>query len=728
MKNQQSLGKELLPSKKRGLSRLFRLRIKSRSVVAYSGGAQYFPPVKEAETDLLSPAPVRTQSNFAIADENLTTQTALTISEHTMHSIPEYPEKFEGRGIVICGGGIRLFTSAWVCINMLRKHGCALPIQLWYLGEKEMDEQMKAIVQPLQVECVDALELRKTIPSRILNGWELKAYSLLNNPFKEVLLLDADNVPVVNPEFLFETNHYKETGAIFWPDLGRLQKERMIWKLCGVPFRDEPEFESGQLLVNKEKTWKALRLAMWYNEHSDFYYQHIHGDKETFHLAFRKTGIPYAMPAHPVLLKAGTMYQHDFEGKALFQHRNGPKWNYHSENPRLPGFKYEKDCFEFIRQLREKWDGIIGRDFSRKSEKLKTAIQRLTAHTYVYKRVGYDMRPMTFLSSGKIGAGKAVCEQLWDVQEDGGQVWLDIFSERELTCRLQLNSDNIWRGQWLAHEKMPVELLAENETGHAIQNFRSRHDVEAAGKSHSGFYYDTLKGERIIVGRMLGSFWLAAREHDPGIAEHIMRDGYWESWIALWIIRNVKPGTVCIDAGANYGYFAFLLARLGCNVIAVEANPEIIPFLEKSVALNNCEKQVKILASAASAEHGTAKLNLKERTINSTLLEISTHQSYEVETIPLDSVSEPIGFVKMDIEGAEESAWRGMKELKKKCVTLLEFVPDHYKERGKLFFDVMNETHHISYVDFAGNEQPLHSHDFFLHDTEPFRMLALRVR
>ncbi|MDZ4846985.1 MAG: FkbM family methyltransferase [Chitinophagales bacterium] len=207
-----------------------------------------------------------------------------------------------------------------------------------------------------------------------------------------------------------------------------------------------------------------------------------------------------------------------------------------------------------------------------------------------------------------------------------------------------------------------------------------------------------------------------------------MRDGYWESWIALWIIRNVKPGTVCIDAGANYGYFAFLLARLGCNVIAVEANPEIIPFLEKSVALNNCEKQVKILASAASAEHGTAKLNLKERTINSTLLEISTHQSYEVETIPLDSVSEPIGFVKMDIEGAEESAWRGMKELKKKCVTLLEFVPDHYKERGKLFFDVMNETHHISYVDFAGNEQPLHSHDFFLHDTEPFRMLALRVR
>lgn len=389
---------------------------------------------------------------------------ALAISEASIKTIPEYAENFNGRGIVICGGGIRLFTSAWVCINMLRKLGCELPVQLWYLGEQEMDERMKAIVQPLGVECVDALEIRKQIPARILNGWELKAYALLHNPFKEVLLLDADNVPVANPEYLFETKEFKETGAIFWPDLGRLQKERMIWKLCGVPYRDEPEFESGQILVNKEHCWSALNLALWYNEHSDFYYKHIHGDKETFHLAFRKMETGYSMPTHPVQLKAGTMYQHDFEGSLIFQHRNGPKWNYHSDNLKLPGFKFEEICFEFIRELREKWDGVIGRDFSRKPEKLKAAIQLLTAHTYVYKRVGYDERKMTFLSSGKIGAGKAACEQLWDIHENGGQVSLDIFSERELTCRLQLNSNNIWQGKWLAHEKMLVELTPKKKT------------------------------------------------------------------------------------------------------------------------------------------------------------------------------------------------------------------------------------------------------------------------
>ncbi|HXH19076.1 MAG TPA: FkbM family methyltransferase [Chitinophagales bacterium] len=660
--------------------------------------------------------------------EKLSNQTALAASEHFIQSIPKYPGKYKGKGIVICAGGVRLFTSAWVCINMLRKLDCQLPIQLWYLGEREMDGQMKALVKPLGVQCVDALEMSKKVPSRILNGWELKAYALLHNPFEEVLLLDADNVPVVNPEFLFETRQYKETGAIFWPDLGRLQRERMIWKLCGVAYRDEPEFESGQILVNKEKCWKPLKLAMWYNEHSDFYFQHIHGDKETFHLAFRKLGKDYAMPPHRVILNSGVMYQHCFDGKVIFQHRNGPKWSYHNDNPKLPGFRFEDECFEFVRQLKEKWDGAIGIDFSGKSEKLKSVIQRLTSQIYEYRRVGYGQRPISFLNNGKIGVGQAGCEQLWDAHEDGENVWLEISSEQAKTCRLKLDGDGIWRGQWLVHEKMKVELFPAHESGDAIKNFNSRQGVEAAGKSQSCFYYDTMNGQRIIVGRMLGSYWLAAKEDDKGMSEHIMRDGFWESWITLWMVRNVKPGTVCIDAGANYGYFTFLLARLGCKVVAVEANPEIIPFLEKSVELNNCEKQVKVIHAAASAKRGKVKLNLKESTLNSTVIDIPTQQSYEVKAIALDSLREKAGFVKMDIEGAEESAWQGMKKLKGNCVTLMEFVPDHYKERGRLFFDAMNETHHISYVDFSGNEQPLSSHDFFLRDTEPFRMLVLRVR
>ena len=388
----------------------------------------------------------------------LTEKNALQHSERFIQSIPNYPGNYEGKGIVICGGGVKLFTNAWVCINMLRDGGCELPIQLWYLGPGEIDEDMQALVKLLNVECVDALELRKTVPARILKGWELKAYAILNSSFKELLLLDADNVPVSNPEYLFETEQYKTTSAIFWPDLGRLAKDRTIWNLCGVPYRNEPEFESGQIVVNKEQCWKALKLAMWYNEHSDFYYVHIHGDKETFHLAFRKMETPYAMIPYPVKLRHGVLYQRDFSDKIIFQHRNGHKWSYHTDNPRLRGFKHHNRCMKFISELQQKWDGLISPDFSKKTKKEKAAIEQLLNGKYQYHRIGYDQRPLTFLPNGKIGKGKASCEQRWDVVEKNGEVKLEIYGHGHKTCTLTIEEGGKWKGRWRVFEKMPVAL------------------------------------------------------------------------------------------------------------------------------------------------------------------------------------------------------------------------------------------------------------------------------
>jgi len=290
-------------------------------------------------------------------DELLTDYTAREASEKFIQTIPKYPGSFQGRGIVICSGGVDYFTCAWVCIHMLRKLGCTLPIQLWHLGKREVDATMKALLVPLQVECVDACEVRKRHPARILTGWELKPYAIIHCPFKEVMLLDADNVPVVNPEFLFDTPQFKKAGAIFWPDYRRLERSRAIWKLCGVPYRHEPEFESGQIVLDKETCWRVLALTMWYNEHSDFFYRHIHGDKDTYHLAFRKLKQPWAMPPYPIHTLRGTMCQHDFKGNRIFQHRNLDKWDLFLRNRPVKDFWREKQCRDFVEQLRRLWDG-----------------------------------------------------------------------------------------------------------------------------------------------------------------------------------------------------------------------------------------------------------------------------------------------------------------------------------------------------------------------------------
>ena len=133
-------------------------------------------------------------------------------------------------------------------------------------------------------------------PVRRLGGWECKPYAILHSPFREVLWLDADNVPLVDPSCLFAEPAYAETGAIFWPDLTSLPPDHPIWTICRVPWRDEPEFESGQIVLDKARCWDALQLTMHLNEWSDFYYRYVYGDKETFHLAWRMLDQPYAMP------------------------------------------------------------------------------------------------------------------------------------------------------------------------------------------------------------------------------------------------------------------------------------------------------------------------------------------------------------------------------------------------------------------------------------------------
>jgi len=234
---------------------------------------------------------------------------------------------------------------------MLRHLGCQLPIELWHLRASEGDARISDVLAKLDVRCVNAADVRRHHPARYLGGWELKPYAILRSEFEQVLYLDADNVPVRDPSYMFDARAFADAGAVFWPDYGRLAADASIWRICGVRYRDEPAFESGQLLVDKRKCWRPLQLTVHMNEHSDFYYRHVHGDKDTFHLAWRMLDQSYAMVPHPIESLYGTMCQHDFDGRRLFQHRNLPKWRVNGDNARVNGFAFENECLEYLEEL-----------------------------------------------------------------------------------------------------------------------------------------------------------------------------------------------------------------------------------------------------------------------------------------------------------------------------------------------------------------------------------------
>jgi Mannosyltransferase putative len=373
-------------------------------------------------------------------------------------NMPTYPGGYSGHGIVIAAGGHRFFTCAYVCACMLRYVGCNLPIQFWhYRGE--IDETMRQIVAPLGVTCIDANEVEESVTASVRplkRGWELKPFALMHCPYREVMLLDADNVAVLDPTFLFETREFKEMGAIFWPDYDRLEPWRDIWKISEVSYRDDPQLESGQIVIDKERCWQALNLAMHFNDHSDFYYHFVHGDKDTFHFAWRRLGKTYAMPDHAIHSLDATMCQHDFDGRRLFQHRNMDKWTLDGSNPPVEDFWFENECRGFLSELQNRWSGRVYWNADLDAPEV-AVVASVAGKVFRYERVGYDERTLHLQEDGTIGEGNADRERCWSVNTIDGALVLTILGTDSATCHLSLAGDT-WKGRWLDCERMPIEL------------------------------------------------------------------------------------------------------------------------------------------------------------------------------------------------------------------------------------------------------------------------------
>lgn len=379
----------------------------------------------------------------------------------------EYPQK---RGIVIAGGGLKYLPSVWVGVNLIREQGCKLPIQLWYLGDNEVDPFVKRLLEPLGVECIDARKVEQEKPFRILCGWELKLYSVWNSPFEEVLFLDADSAPVRDVTDLFDRPSYSQHGAAFWPDYANWTLKPDVWSLFGIDkyanqdaARNEWALESGQFMVHKNKSSLPFQLAMWYAAHSDFTFGHVYGDKETFHLAWRKLGLEYASPKRPPGWNNHTIVQWDVEDteKVLFQHRVQDKWRLDGTNRFIDSLANEQRCQDLCGLLKMVWSGTLWEN-ARMTATEQAAHDVLVGKTFIYERVGFDSRPIKLDVGHTITLGKAECESRWWLNNVDGIMTLTISRIDRPTCHLTMQSDNSWCGHWLEHERMPIRLTTIN--------------------------------------------------------------------------------------------------------------------------------------------------------------------------------------------------------------------------------------------------------------------------
>lgn len=387
---------------------------------------------------------------------------------------PSYPAaKYRGRGIVSCvsakpgySSGKDLshgyFPGAWVMVKELRRLGCLLPITFCHLGPLEWDPVLTRLVSEYNVNVIDLRQWEKENGHwRILAGWESKIAAILAAPYEEVLFLDADNVPVRDPSYLFDERKYRNTGAILWPDLPPWQRPEWLPKEAWASIGLEPnpnviDAESGQVLINKAQCWKEVQVCRWLNEHSDRYYAVVFGDKSTFTLAWQRCGSDYAMPDHAAGWNGGAILQYGFKGELLFEHgaQNKPDLN---DYPREGCLTHPGEIADHLKELREKWGGRLWENNEPTPEEQATTF-RLEGKTFLYRRIGLGERTLRFVQDGRIGRGMAKCEVSWSVL---GHILAVGDIDGKPTMLLQEGPDGVWRGDWLDHEKCAVELIPQ---------------------------------------------------------------------------------------------------------------------------------------------------------------------------------------------------------------------------------------------------------------------------
>jgi len=277
-----------------------------------------------------------------------------------IHRIPPPPENAKGRVILFFGSGMYFFANAWVSVRMLRTLGCQLPIEVWSAEVDENDERHRRLLAPW------GAVWRSDFAGRLANPLG----AILQSAFDEILYLGAGNIPLVDPEALFESAPFRDSGAIFWPGLGSIDAADAIWEACEL--HPAPgAFDFAQFLVSKQMNWEPLCFAHWLMFELNMRRRAgetslPRADAACF-LSWQKFGASFSVPAvEPRFTQSKdngsclpeTIVQHDFEHQPAFQRLLGGAWLAYGQNSIPAGFLYGATFLSFLEGLRASGYGL----------------------------------------------------------------------------------------------------------------------------------------------------------------------------------------------------------------------------------------------------------------------------------------------------------------------------------------------------------------------------------
>jgi FkbM family methyltransferase len=174
-------------------------------------------------------------------------------------------------------------------------------------------------------------------------------------------------------------------------------------------------------------------------------------------------------------------------------------------------------------------------------------------------------------------------------------------------------------------------------------------------------------GEDDAVRCTVGGIAMFCDAADAAVTPGLL-SGQYESHLTAVFEHYCTAGMTVVDVGANLGYYSLLASRLvgpSGRVVALEPNSENCRLLLSSLRLNETTN-VQLLPVAADTATGWASYSTHVGS-NGGLIDdgdLLAHPGTIVPTFRLDDLVEgPVGFLKMDVEGAEGRVVQGARRI-----------------------------------------------------------------
>lgn len=216
--------------------------------------------------------------------------------------------------------------------------------------------------------------------------------------------------------------------------------------------------------------------------------------------------------------------------------------------------------------------------------------------------------------------------------------------------------------------------------------------LSATVKKIVGSVNNSFKQVLPFIGISINHQIFFAHTLDRIIALFLLKLGMLEKTEMNFFKNKIEEGWTVLDIGANIGYPSLLLSKLvgkKGKVIAFEPDDNNIQMLKKNIKANN-SRNITVVPMAVSDHTGDGTLYISDSHSGDHRIYFSDEKrkTQNIKIISLDDYFKSknrIDFIQMDVQGAEELVFAGMKKVlseNKKINILLEFWPEALKKNG----------------------------------------------